>query len=89
MLKLNNISKKLLLLQRNELLTKRQKPSEAASNISTKGMPKADADAIKKGTFKESQVERMSAAQYEANEEAITNAIRNGTFIYDISGAAR
>ena len=52
-------------------------------------MPKADADAIKKGTFKESQVDRMTASQYEANEEAITNAIRNGTFIYDISGAAR
>ena len=43
----------------------------------------------KKGTFKESQVDRMTAAQYEANEEAITNSIRNGTFIYDISGAAR
>ena len=73
----------------NKLLTKKQKPSEAASSVSTKGMPKADADAIKKGTFKESQVDRMTASQYEANEEAITNAIRNGTFIYDISGAAR
>ena len=73
----------------NKLLNKRQKPSEAASNISTKGMPKADADSARRGAFKESQVDKMSAVEFENNEEAITTSIRNGTFIYDISGGAR
>ncbi len=39
--------------------------------------------------FSESQVDRMSAAEYEANEEAIQASIKAGTFEYDLSGAAR
>ena len=31
----------------------------------------------------------MTAQEYEANEENIANAIRSGSFVYDISGAAR
>ena len=41
------------------------------------------------GSFKESEVEKMSDREYEANLENITKAIQSGKFIYDISGAAR
>ena len=39
--------------------------------------------------FKESQVAKMSSADYEKNEEAILEAIKRGEFEYDMSGAAR
>jgi len=39
--------------------------------------------------FKESQVERMSAHEYEQNEEAIMAAIKEGSFEYDLTGSAR
>ena len=42
-----------------------------------------------KGKFSESQVQKMSAREYEANEAAIMESVRNGTFIYDMTGAAR
>ena len=39
--------------------------------------------------FSESQVQKMSAREYEANEDAILDSMRNGTFEYDLSGGAR
>jgi len=39
--------------------------------------------------FKESQVAKMSSAEYEKNEEAILESIKRGEFEYDMSGAAR
>ena len=39
--------------------------------------------------FTESSVDKMSVAEYERNEDAILKSIREGTFSYDISGAAR
>jgi len=41
------------------------------------------------GMLSESAVKRMSDKEYEANEEAIMNAMRTGKFIYDLSGNAR
>ena len=41
------------------------------------------------GTIRESDVERMSAAEYERNQTAIIAAIQSGKFIYDKSGSAR
>ena len=41
------------------------------------------------GSFKESDIARMSAKEYEKQEEAITKAIQSGKFIYDLSGNAR
>ena len=38
--------------------------------------------------FKESQVAKMTAQQFEKNEEAIMSAIRSGDFIYDVSRPA-
>ena len=37
----------------------------------------------------ESEVQRMSADQYEKNADTIMEAIRSGNFVYDISGSAR
>jgi len=39
--------------------------------------------------FTESQVSKMSAKEYEQNEEAILDSIRQGTFEYDLTGGAR
>jgi replicative superfamily II helicase len=39
--------------------------------------------------FKESQIEKMSPAEYEKNEDAILESIRRNEFDYDVSGAAR
>jgi len=39
--------------------------------------------------IKESDVQRMSADQYEKNADMIMEAIRSGNFLYDVSGSAR
>jgi hypothetical protein len=41
------------------------------------------------GYIKESEVERMSAKEYEKRQEEIVAAIRTGKFIYDVTGPAR
>jgi len=41
------------------------------------------------GKIRESEVEKMSAKQYESNAEAIQKAMQSGNFIYDLSGSAR
>lgn len=60
---------------------------KAAEAVGSKGDAKPETR--KKKTFSESQVERMSMQEYEKNAEAIQEAISNGTFEYDLSGAAR
>ena len=42
-----------------------------------------------KVTFKESQVQSMSPAEYEKNEAAIMDSIKKGLFEYDLTGGAR
>ena len=54
--------------------------SSKSDNIDTEGSV---------GTFKESEVEAMSAQEYESKEADIVESIRKGKFIYDVSGAAR
>lgn len=39
--------------------------------------------------FSESQVQAMSDREYEKNEDAILEAMRTNSFVYDVSGAAR
>jgi len=39
--------------------------------------------------LKESQVQKMSAAEYEKRSEEVMEAIRTGKFVYDVSGSAR
>ena len=40
-------------------------------------------------TIRESDVSKMSSREFEAREEEITKAMRNGKFVYDLSGSAR
>ena len=69
-----------------------QKPSKTHKELaqelktkSTKASPSADT-----GTkIKESDVQKMSADQYEKNADKIMEAIRSGNFVYDVSGSAR
>lgn len=42
-----------------------------------------------KAKFTESQVAQMSDREYEANEDAILEAMRTGAFTYDMTGGAR
>jgi len=39
--------------------------------------------------LRESQVQKMSAAEYEKRSEEVMEAIRSGKFVYDVSGSAR
>ena len=61
---------------------------DAAKSIRTKSSSSAPADQAE-GRFSESQVQKMSLQEYEKNEEAIQKSIKAGTFVYDLSGAAR
>jgi hypothetical protein len=71
--------------------SKRSKNSndrDAAKSVTSSKKAGLDA-ANEQGTFRESEVERMSSAEYERNQEAIVAAIQSGKFIYDKSGSAR
>lgn len=62
---------------------------DAASAVMTKrAKPDLDADGGGKKVY-ESQVQKMSTREYEARQDEIMEAIRNGNFVYDISGGAR
>ena len=61
---------------------------EAASQVKTKRTTKIDGEGVS-GKILESQVQKMSAKEYEARSEDIMKAIQAGNFVYDISGGAR
>ena len=42
-----------------------------------------------RAAFSESQIESMTDSEFSKNEEAIKEAVRNGSFNYDLTGAAR
>jgi hypothetical protein len=66
----------------------REVEKEAAKSVkvSSKESPEARAET---GTFRESEVERMQPAEYEAKQDEIIAAMRSGKFIYDLTGSAR
>jgi len=69
--------------------TKPKSDKDAAKSVSTKNSrskPQQDESAT---YLKESQVQKMSAQEYEKNSDQIMEAIRSGKFIYDVSGSAR
>ena len=68
--------------------SKRSDEREAAASVrpGKSSAPEAPEEA---GFFRESQVEKMSAKEYEARQDEIVAAIKAGKFIYDLSGAAR
>ena len=64
------------------------KRKAAAGTVKKASKASVDAEDTS-GSFKESDIARMSAQEYEKQEEAITKAIQTGKFIYDLSGNAR
>lgn len=67
--------------------TKSRNPADAAAAVSTARRPTI-ADTSKSGDydFTESQVDRMTAREYEKYEDAIDEARAAGRFLYDLSG---
>jgi len=62
-------------------------PQDAAKAVGRTSS--ANAPVSGRARFSESQVQKMSAREYEANEAAILDSMRNNTFEYDLSGGAR
>jgi hypothetical protein len=72
-------------------ITKKKKatPKDAARSVNTRSersniQPDGNGNVIR-----ESEVQKMSAAEYEKYSDEIMEAIRSGNFIYDLSGSAR
>ena len=62
---------------------------EAAKAVGTRKERSAPESDETRSYIKESDVNRMTAQEYEARQEEIAEAIRTGKFIYDLSGSAR
>jgi hypothetical protein len=62
---------------------------EAAKAVSTKTQKTVPDTENKNSVIRESEVQRMSADEYDANSDTIMEAIRSGNFVYDVSGSAR
>ncbi len=61
----------------------------AAKSVSTKNSRSKPQEQESTTYLKESQVQKMSAQEYEKRSDEIMEAIRSGKFIYDVSGSAR
>ena len=69
--------------------TKTKSNKSAAMEVGTKSA-KTKVDATDTGKkIRESDVQKMSSAQYEKQADTIMEAIRSGNFVYDVSGSAR
>ena len=62
---------------------------DAAKSVSTKNSRSTPQKDEASSYLKESDVQKMSAQEYEKNSDEIMEAIRSGKFIYDVSGSAR
>ena len=62
---------------------------DAAKSVSTKNSRSKPQENEEASYLKESDVQRMSAAEYEKRSDEIMESIRSGKFIYDVSGSAR
>lgn len=70
--------------------TKKESSSkDAAQSVGSRSSRSTPASEDTSGTFYESLVSKMSVHEYEANQEAISKAIKSGKFVYDLSGNAR
>ena len=68
---------------------KNNSSKEAAKAVSTKTQKTVPDTENKNSVIRESEVQRMSADEYDKNSDMIMEAIRSGNFVYDISGSAR
>jgi hypothetical protein len=62
---------------------------DAAKSVSTKNSRSKPQENEESSYLKESDVQNMSAREYEKHSDEIMEAIRSGKFIYDLSGSAR
>jgi len=69
-------------------ITTKDKELSAAKSVG-KTQKKNPDSSSEVGMIKESDVEKMTPKQYEANAEAIQKAMQSGKFIYDLTGSAR
>jgi len=67
---------------------KKANTKAAASMVSKTSKTKVDANDVD-GQIRESDVAKMSSKDFETNMDDINKAMRNGKFVYDISGSAR
>ena len=74
---------------RNISTKKPKKDKDAAKSVSAKDSRSKPQDNESSTYLRESQVNKMSAQEYEARSDEIMEAIRSGKFIYDMSGSAR
>jgi hypothetical protein len=65
---------------------KTNKSAAQAVDTKTRQVPQTDEAS---SYIKESDVQKMSAKEYERKSDSIMEAIRSGKFIYDVSGSAR
>jgi hypothetical protein len=75
----------------NNIVNKGKKASAkraATAIVTKKGRTSVDAEESN-GRITESDVNKMSAAEYEKRSDEIMEAIRGGRFVYDMTGAAR
>ena len=70
------------------IAAKKQSKKAAASTVAKGTRTSLDAKGVQ-GTIKESDVARMSSKEFEEMQDKINEAMRNGKFVYDISGSAR
>ena len=68
---------------------KNNSSKEAAKAVSTKTQKTIPDTENKNSVIRESEVQRMTADEYDKNSDMIMEAIRSGNFVYDISGSAR
>ena len=79
-------------LYKADMGIKKEKPKSdkaAAKSVSTKDSRSKPQENEASTYLKESEVQKMSAQEYEKRSDEIMEAIRSGKFIYDISGSAR
>ena len=69
--------------------TKSKSSESAAKEVKAKNTRSVPDIEGKSNKITESQVQAMSAEEYEKNADRVMEAIRTGNFVYDISGSAR
>jgi hypothetical protein len=62
---------------------------DAAKSVTAKNTRNKPQEDESSTYLRESQVDKMSAQEYEKHADEIMDAIRSGKFIYDLSGSAR
>ena len=67
----------------------KESSKDAAQSVGTRGSRSSPSNVDTDGLVYESSVNQMNSHEYEANQEAISKAIKSGKFVYDISGNAR